>query len=123
MSRMEPEELADAIKRLTTWAETHAPEPEAEPRRRLHEHFGSDPAELPIVTRPLQDWDRPNLQVALDVFLADRAHELLGLTTPQGYDVGLSELARGGAWFSEAMGLGAAEHVTVPLGEEESITC
>jgi hypothetical protein len=84
---------------------------------------GSDPAQLPIVTRPLQTWDRPNLQVAVDVFLAGRDHELLGLTTPQGYDVGLTELARGGAWCSEAMGLGAADHVTVPLGEDESITC
>lgn len=120
---MDPEELADAIKRLTAWAETHAPEPEAEPRRRLREHFGSDPAELPIVTRPLQPWDRPNLQVALDVLLAGRAHELLGLTTPQGYDIGLSELARGGSWFSEAMGLGTADHVTIALGEEDSITC
>jgi hypothetical protein len=95
---VEPEELADAIKRLTAWAETHAPEPEAEPRRRLADHFGSDPAELPIVTRPLQAWDRPNLQVAVDIFLADREHELLGLTTPQGYDIGLTELGRGGAW-------------------------
>jgi hypothetical protein len=32
---MEPEALADAIKRLTAWAEQHAPEPEPELRERL----------------------------------------------------------------------------------------
>jgi hypothetical protein len=122
---VEPEQLADAIKRLTAWAERHAPEPEpeAEPRLRLREHFGADPAELPIVTRSLQSWDRPNLQVAIEAFLTGREFELVGLATPQGFELGLTELARGGAWFSEAIGLGAADHVTIPLGEDESITC
>jgi len=55
---MEPEELADAIKRLTEWAVRHAPEPEAQPRVRLREHFDADPTDLPIVTRGLQAWDR-----------------------------------------------------------------
>jgi ATPase family associated with various cellular activities (AAA) len=120
---MEPEQLADAIKRLTEWAERHAPEPEPEPRRRLAEHFGADPTELPIVTRPLQPWDRPNLQVALDAFLAPRSRQLLGLVTPEGFPVGLAELARGGTMFASVVGIGAAEHVTVPLGEGESVTC
>jgi hypothetical protein len=123
MAAMEPEELADAIKRLAAWAERHAPEPEPEGRARLQEHFDSDPADLPIVTRALQAWDRPNLQVAIGVFLAERPFELIGLSTPQGFQVGLTELARGGDWASEAIGLGAADHVTVPLGEDESITC
>ena len=120
---MEPEELATAITRLTEWAAQNTPEPEAEPRRRLREHFDQDPSELPIVTRAMQSWDRPNFQVAIDELLADRAAELVGLTTPQGYEVGLPELARGGGWFGEHMGLGAPEHLTVPLGEDESITC
>src|ERR1700712_1496735 len=105
MASMEPEELADAIKRLTAWAERHAPEPEPEARARLQEHFGCDPAELPIVTRPMQAWDRPNLHVAIGVFLEGRAFELIGMSTPQGYELGLNELARGGRWATEAIGL------------------
>ena len=119
---MEPEELADAIKRLTEWAERHAPAPESPVRRRLREHFGSDPAELPVVTRPLEAWDRPNLQVALDVWLAGREVDIIGVALMEGYRAGLAELVRGGSWASEVQ-LGAATHVTVPLGEHESVTC
>jgi hypothetical protein len=120
---VEPEQLADAIKRLTEWAERHAPQPEAELHARLREHFGADPTQLPIVTRPLQAWDRPNFQVAVEAFLGGRPSELLGLATMQGYDVGLAELARDEAVFGQAVSVRAPEHVTVPLGEDESVAC
>ncbi|CAN5189724.1 AAA family ATPase [soil metagenome] len=120
---MEPAELADAIKRLTTWAEQHAPEPEPELRKRLRAHFGCDPTELPIVTRAMQDWDRPNCQVAIDAFLAGRPSQLLGIALMPGYEVGLAELAGSGGWYDSAVGIRAPEHVTIPLGEDESITC
>jgi len=51
--RMEAEELARALKRLADWAEQHAPEPEPAVRRRLREHFGSDLARIPVVSRTL----------------------------------------------------------------------
>ncbi|MEA2142205.1 MAG: hypothetical protein QOI64_635 [Solirubrobacteraceae bacterium] len=120
---MEPEELAAAIKRLTAWAEEHAPEPEPPLRERLREHFAADPTGLPIVTRPLQDWDRPNFQVAIDAFLADRTSELVGLSTMPGAAIGLAELAGAGGWYDSAIGIRAPEHITVPLGEDESVTC
>jgi hypothetical protein len=50
---MEPEELADALRRLTAWAEQHAPKPESPVRRRLRDHLGGDPADLPVVSRDL----------------------------------------------------------------------
>jgi hypothetical protein len=50
---MEPEELADSLKRLAAWAEQHAPTPESKVRRRLHDHLGRDPADLPLVSREL----------------------------------------------------------------------
>jgi hypothetical protein len=120
---VEPEQLAEAIKELNDWAQRHAPEPEAELRVRLREHFAADPTTLPIVTRPLQAWDRPNFQVAIDAFLTDREAELLGLATMPGVEIGLSELARGGEMFGEMIGIRAPEHVTIPLGEGESVTC
>jgi hypothetical protein len=119
---MEPEELADAITRLTKWAAEHAPEPEPEVRRRLREHFGADPAELPIVGRPLAAWDRPNFQVAMDEWAAGRDVDLVGLPTMQGYRAGLAELVRGPQWMSD-LKPGAVEHVPVPLGERESVIC
>jgi hypothetical protein len=120
---MEPEELAGAIKRLTAWAEQHAPEPEPELRELLRTHFAGDPTKLPIVTRPLQAWDRPNFQVAIDAFLADRPSELVGLAAMPGYEIGLAELAGQGGWYDSAISTRAPEHVTVPLGEDDSVTC
>jgi hypothetical protein len=119
---VEPEELAGALKDLMEWAREHAPAPEPEVRRRLREHFGSEPRDLPVVARGLQPWDRPNLQVALDAWTPDREVELVGLPVTQGYRAGIAELVRGGEWIAN-LRLGAVEHVTVPLGEHESITC
>jgi hypothetical protein len=119
---VEPEELAGALKRLAQWAERYAPVAESPVRRRLRAHFGVDPADLPVVSRPLQQWDRPNLQVAMDAWLVGREVEVLGVASMQGYRAGLAELVRGGEWAS-ALELGAIEHVEVPLGEHDSVTC
>ena len=122
MPFVEPEELADAITRLTKWAQEHAPDPESPVRRRLREHLGSDPSDLPIVTRPLAAWDRPNFQVAIDEWSAGRDVEVVGLPMMQGYRAGLAELVRGPEWLA-TMKLGAVEHVPVPLGEHDSVLC
>lgn len=119
---MEPEELAGAIMRLVQWAERHAPRPESPLRRRLREHFAADPVELPVVSRSLEAWDRPNVQVALDLWLADSEFEVVGVSVMEGYRAGLAELVRGGEWAAGVQ-LGGAEHVTVPLAGQESMTC
>ena len=119
---MEPEELADALKRLTAWAEQHAPTPESAVRRRLDHHLGRDPGDLPIVSRALAAWDRPNFQVAVDAWTAGREVEVVGLSVIEGYRAGLAEPVRGAHWGLE-LELGAVQHVTVPLGEHESIAC
>jgi hypothetical protein len=119
---VEPEELADAVRRLTEWAEAHAPRPESAVRRRLREHLGGDPRDWPIVSRGVAAWDRPNFQVAIDAWCAGREAEVVGLPVMQGYRAGLAELVRGSEWL-DAVELGAVEHVTIALGEDESITC
>jgi len=119
---MEPEELAGALKRLADWAAEHAPEPEPVVRRLLREHLGADPREVPIVSRSLEAWDRPNFQVAIDAWSEGREVEVVGLPVMQGYRAGLAELARGPGWLAEVEP-SALEHVTVPLGERESVTC
>ena len=82
---MEPEELADTLKRLLAWAEKNAPKPESPVRRRLREHLGSDPAELSIISRDLADWDRPNFQVAVDAWSEGRDVDVVGLPVMRGY--------------------------------------
>jgi hypothetical protein len=119
---VEPEELAGALKKLADWAAEHAPEPEPVVRRRLREHLGADPREVPVVSRALAQWDRPNFQVAIDAWSEGRDVEVVGLPVTQGYRAGLAELARGSPWVAQ-LEPSALEHVTVPLGESESMTC
>jgi ATPase family associated with various cellular activities (AAA) len=119
---VEPEELAEAVVRLSEWAQRHAPQPEPELHGRLREHFGCDPVDLPVVARSLEAWDRPNVQVALDEWLTDKEFDVIGIAVMAGYRAGLGELVRGGEWAAEVQ-LGGAEYVTVPLGADESISC
>src|SRR3954468_22762731 len=85
---MEPEELAGAIKRLTEWAEEHAPRPESAVRRRVGSDLGGGPAEGPIVARAPAGLDRPNIQVAVDAWCRGREVEVVGLPVMQGYRAG-----------------------------------
>jgi hypothetical protein len=119
---VEPDELASSLKRLADWAQEHAPDPEPAIRVRLRKHLGADPRELPIVSRSLAQWDRPNFQVAIDTWSEGRDVEVVGLPVMQGYRAGLAELARSSPWIGQ-LEAGAPEYTTVPLGEHESVTC
>ena len=60
--------------------------------------------------------------MAVDAWSAGREVEVAGLPVIQGYRAGLAELVRTAQWGA-TLELGAVEHVTVPLGEHEIITC
>ena len=124
-------ELARAIRELTDWATAQTPAEEPPLRKRIAEHLRCDPAELPVVSRTFSPWERANLQVALDAYLAeeDRSHEFVGLSAQRGWHMGLAELAQrpqGGAGmgivFSSGQQSGPQEHVTVQVGER-TIVC
>jgi cell division protease FtsH len=119
---MDPEELAGALKQLSDWAAEHAPRPEPAVLRLLREHFDADPAGMPVVSRPLSPWDRPNFQVAVDAWSEGREVEVVGLPVMHGYRAGVAELARTSPYMP-SLEPGAPEHVTIALGETESITC
>jgi hypothetical protein len=59
----------------------------------------------------------------MNVFLDGATSQLLGVALPEGFDVGLIEVARGGGMFGSQIGVGEPERVAVPLGEGESIAC
>jgi len=122
------EELARALRDLQVWALENAPSEESPLRRRLREHLGVEPSGLPVVSRELPRWERPNLQVALDAYLDEpgRTHEYLGLGPQRGWHMGLAELAqrpgRGPGVHVGWMQAGPHEHVTVQVGER-TIVC
>lgn len=128
--RLSADELALAIRDLTQWAQAQTPAEEPPLRRRIAEHLGCDPSELPVVSRTFSPWERANLQVALDAYLeADgRSHEFVGLSAQRGWHMGLAELAqrpeRGPRAYVTISGSGAGpqEHITVQIGER-TIVC
>lgn len=120
MGEIAPEELAAALRSLSSWAEQQAPVPESAVQRSLREHFATEPSGLPVVSAPLAGYERVNFQIALDEVLdaAGRSAELLGLAAMGGYRMGLAELSRGGRYVP-APELGAPEYETVTVDDRE----
>ena len=81
-----PQEFADAFQRFLEWVPMTASR-EGSLGERLREHFAADPATFPVTSITLPEYDRPNLQAALDAYLsqAGRSAELLGLTGDHSY--------------------------------------
>jgi hypothetical protein len=84
--------------------------------------MGSEPRDLPIVSRALAPWDRPNFQLAIDAWSEGLQVEFVGLPVMHGYRAGLAELTRSTPWLDQ-LEPGAVEHVSVPIGEDASVTC
>jgi AAA+ superfamily predicted ATPase len=81
-----PEQFARAFQGLLDWVPTATLQPDGFAER-LRSHFGCDPASLPATSFKPADLDRPNVQLALDVYLAEqgRQSELIGLATPSSH--------------------------------------
>jgi hypothetical protein len=60
-----------------------APVEEPDFLRRLRDHFGADPAQLPVLTESFPNHDHPNLHLALEAYLAEpeRSGQVVGITT------------------------------------------
>src|SRR6266566_1073600 len=124
-------EFGVAFKGFLEQAAAHAPVEEPFFARRLNEHFGRDPGELPVVGQGFPSRDQPNLQRALDTFLAsnDRWADLVCVvsTYKRFNGIGLADLVskqeRNGLMGSHAPGPGPVEYVDVALGDTDAITC
>jgi hypothetical protein len=104
-----------------------APAAESELRRRILEHFGTDPARLPILGERFGKHEHANLHLAVEGYLAEegREAELLGVAAHEMFGAKLSQLvappsARSGM---PAPGLGPVEYVNLPLGERRVLAC
>jgi hypothetical protein len=129
MEGITPEQLAGTLRDLLEWARAHAPAEESPLRRRIAEHLGSDPGEMPVVSRSFSAWERANLQVALDAYLAAnrREQEFVGMSAQRGWHMGLAELAQRaqgqrGVLMIGGPAPGPQEHTTVQIGER-TIVC
>jgi hypothetical protein len=118
---MKPEELATAIRDLTSWAMAHAEDPEPTIRVRLREHLGTDPAVLPVVSEHVTSYDHPNVQVALDAYLAtgDASAEVIGLSLDRGFRAGLAEIAQSASRYGHALEPGPPAYISTDVGERQ----
>lgn len=121
---LEPEEFARAFQRLLDWVGPTALRQESFAAR-LTEHFGTDAWAFPATRLEIAEYDQPNLQLALDAFLAgpDTSAELLGFATSQTHtELSLSQLmvrSRPG-W---SLDVGPVARTMVELDEGRSLAC
>jgi hypothetical protein len=94
-----PQEFAGTFQRLLEWAQSAAIR-ETSFQQRLREHFGTDPSTFEVTSLDIAEYDQPNVQVALDAYLAEpgRAAETLGFTAPQHAEIQLSLLVSPGRY-------------------------
>jgi hypothetical protein len=89
----------------------------------LRQHMGGDIEDVPVHAESVENYDLPNLQLALDAVLARPAVEarLIGVAG-QGRrygDIGLTDLLSNEWQFA----VGAPEYVNVPVGPQETLPC
>ena len=99
-----PQEFAGAFQRLLEWAQVTAVR-ESALQVRLKGHFGTDPSTFPATSLAIAEYDQPNVQVALDAYLAapGRTADVVGLSASPHAEVTLSGLVS----QSSRYGLGA----------------
>jgi AAA+ superfamily predicted ATPase len=98
-------------------------------RRRLREHFGSDPAKLAIVTEKVSDANHPNLHLAVEAFVTapGRTFELLGVSSDAAAFMGISlaQLVSGGGGMMRGDGPseGPVSYTNVALDGDRVLAC
>ncbi|MEX1157835.1 MAG: AAA family ATPase [Thermomicrobiales bacterium] len=104
--------------------------PEPELRARIRAHIGIEPVALPIVAEGFDTSEQPNLQLALDAWLAEegRSGELLGVISDHRRFMGLSmsELlapARGPMMGPPPPSPGPVEYVNITIADGRVLQC
>jgi hypothetical protein len=120
-------EFGDAWLRFLEQAVSDLPPVETPFRARVRAHLGADPAGLPIVAEALPVWEHPNLQRALDAWLAGpgRQGELLGLAGHSKRHMGLSDLLaeQPRSQFESMPRLGSVDYENLDAGRHGTVTC
>jgi len=92
--------------------------------RKLRDHFGVDPAQLPVLEQSYAFYERANLHLAVEELSqsADAPPELNGIVVTENYhSVSLSKLSRPAT--AENYDEGPVEYVDEPLPNHERLSC
>src|SRR5262245_27928694 len=104
-----------------------APAEEPELLRRAREHFGTDPAVLPVITEQFARHEHPDLHVAIETYLAvvGRSAEVLGVSAAHELlGVHLAELfsAKGGL-LAGAATISSIQYENISLNDGRVLAC
>ena len=128
---MLPSEFGEAFKDFMRQVAKPSAPPESVVSKHLQAHFEADPAKLPIVAQEFKLTEHPNLQVALDAYLAveGRSSTLVGFSSDRDRYGGLSlgDLLippSSGLMGGEGMAVeGPVKYVSVTIAEDRILTC
>lgn len=127
-ANLDPRTFGASFKSFLDQVVSQAPEEEPAIRRKLLDHFGSDPTHLPVVVEAFATHERPNLHLALESCLgeAGTAAESFGVSSPFGmHGLSLSGLAaaRGGGRQMPELSIGPVQYENVTLDEGRVVAC
>ena len=99
--------------------------------RVLREHFSAEPAAFPVLAEKFESSDHPNVQRAIDTFLAEkqRTSRLLGVTGDQAFTYGMAGLAQlitaapSGMWGGGSAAEGPVQYVNLRLEDDKVAAC
>ncbi|MBI4604597.1 MAG: 26S protease regulatory subunit [Planctomycetes bacterium] len=126
---LSPQDFGESFHQFMAQMATQAPKQEPVFVGRLREHFGQEPAILPILSETFAPHEHPDIQVALDSFLAgeDRSAEVVGVTC--GYPMlplSLASLvASGAAGMHARLGfeVGPVQYANVSIEGDRKLAC
>ena len=118
-----PEAFAEAFRRVSEWAHMDDREDPSPFNSMLTEHFGADPGTYPVTGEAIAPYDLPNLQLALEAYLARDGveHRLVGF----GGHMGMAEMSLSGLVHDYGFGVveGPVRRTVVELDGDRSVTC
>ena len=109
-SRLEVADVGRLARRLLRRAVAAARTEDAPVQRALWEHLGPQAADVPVIRATWPGYDRVNVQVGLDAWLAGpgRGHQLAGITGFH-HGPGLADLVQNEQWRGVRMGSPASD--------------
>ena len=94
---------------------------------RLREYLGPEPAKAPVVAEEFDNWEHPNVQVALDAVLGKpgRRSEIVGIAAQNKRfgQITFSDMLAGGGPWGRPLSEGAVDYVNFHLEDEKVLTC
>jgi hypothetical protein len=124
-----PERFALIFKQFVDMVAHEAQRPESAVLKRIRAHLSGEPMQLPVIAEEFHVYDHPNIQVALDAYLAGdgRQADLIGLSAENKrfMGLGLSDmLSRGGPMLGmPVLSEGPVDYVNFRLAGDRVLAC